>query len=103
MSELLYPEGAYVPPRPPQDHIDARIQAFENANFLCTVQQEGCTENAPFAHQKKLIIKDGSSGYERYVDGVMQTSNNLVVCCPSCHRWIHDNQQEATSLGYLNR
>lgn len=102
MSELEYPEDAYFP-RPPQDHIDARSQAFGQSGFVCTVQKHGCTEGAPFAHQKKLIIEDATSGYERILDGVMQTAENLVVCCPSCHRWIHDNREEATSLGYLDR
>jgi len=92
-----------VTARPPQDFFDARAEAFDAVDWECTVKKDGCTTKALIAHQKKLIIGDGRIGYERQVEGVMQTADNLVVCCPSCHFWIHKNPIEATALGYLDR
>jgi len=103
MIEPTYPEGAYIPPLPPQNVLDARNQAFENANFICTVQVDGCTTKGVFAHQKKLIILSGREDYAYTNKSVLQYPDNLVVCCGVCHKWIHNNQEEATALGYLDR
>ncbi len=89
--------------RPPQDFFDARAEAFDAVGWESTVKEANCTLEAKIAHQKKLIIGDGRTGYQRQIDGVMQTADNLVVCCPSCHSWIHENRVEATALGYLDR
>jgi hypothetical protein len=89
--------------RPPMDFFDARAEAFDAANWECTVKKDNCTTKAKVAHQKKLIIGDLRTGYQRKIEGVMQTADNLVVCCPSCHSWIHNNTVEATALGYLDR
>jgi hypothetical protein len=90
-------------PRPPEDFFNARREAFDSANWQCTVRQDGCLDTAVFAHQKKLIIGEMDENYERKIDGVMQTADNLVVCCQVCHVWIHNNHEEATALGYLDR
>lgn len=89
--------------RPPLDFFDARQEAFTNADWQCVVKKDGCLLKPDYAHQKRLIIGDGLSGYERKISGVLQTADNLVVCCQSCHRWIHQNPVEATTLGYLDR
>lgn len=89
--------------RPPQDFFDARMEAFQSAEHKCTIQMDDCKEIALVAHQKKLIIGDAASGYERKIPGVLQSADNLVICCSSCHHWIHQNPEEATALGYLDR
>jgi len=96
-----YPENAYIPPIPPEDQLYARTAAFEEANYECVVKKPDCLTVALFAHQKQLRIL--SPDYTHAIDGVLQTSDNLVICCKNCHRWIHENEQEATELGYLNR
>ena len=88
---------------PPKDCIDARIEAFSLANWECTVKKDNCLTQPVLVHQKKLIIKNGITGYERVVDGVMQTADNIVPCCPMCLSWISNNPEEATTLGYINR
>jgi hypothetical protein len=92
-----------VTARPPQDFFDARAEAFDAVDWECTVKKDGCTTKALVAHQKKLVIGDAKTGYQRQTEGVMQTADNLVICCPSCHNWIHKNRVEATALGYLDR
>lgn len=89
--------------RPPMDFFDARTEAFDAVDWKCTVKKDNCTTEARVAHQKKLIIGGLKVGYQRQIDGVMQTADNLVICCPSCHSWIHKNRVEATALGYLDR
>lgn len=42
------------------------------------------------AHHRKLRRRGGDDSAE-----------NLMVCCPPCHKWIHDNPAEATHLGYM--
>ncbi len=90
-------------PRPPEDFFSARREAFDSADWQCTVVKNGCMGRAVYAHQKKLIIGEMDEGYERKIDGVMQTADNLVICCQFCHVWIHENPEEATALGYLDR
>jgi hypothetical protein len=92
-----------VTARPPQDFFDARAEAFDAVYWECTVKKDGCTTKALVAHQKKLVIGDAKTGYQRQIEGVMQTADNLVICCLSCHNWIHKNRVEATALGYLDR
>jgi len=100
--EPSYPEGAIIVGIPPEDDSQARNEAFELANRSCTVLKPGCTTYALFAHQKQLRIL-GAPDYARSNPEAFQTSDNLVVCCPNCHLWIHNNPEEATSLGYLDR
>jgi len=45
----------------------------------------------------------GAEDYSHVDKNVLQYPENLVVCCGLCHKWIHDNQEEATALGYLDR
>lgn len=97
-----YPDGAVIVGLPPEDDCQARNEAFELADRLCTVVKPGCTTNAIFTHQKQLRIL-GAPDYARSDPDSIQTADNLVVCCPNCHKWIHDNPAEATSLGYLDR
>jgi hypothetical protein len=92
-----------VTARPPQDFFDARAEAFDAVDWECTVKKDGCTTKALVAHQKKLVIGDAKTGYQRQIEGVMQTADNLVICCQSCHNWIHKNRVQATALGYLDR
>ena len=87
----------------PTDFIDARAEALEAANGECVVKKDNCITQPVVTFQKKLIITNGINGYERVTDGVMQTSDNLVVCCPFCRCWIDSNPEEATALGYLDR
>jgi hypothetical protein len=87
----------------PKDFINARAEAFETSNWECAVKKDNCTTKPVVISQKKLIITNGINGYERVTDGVMQTSDNLVVCCPFCRCWIDSNPEEATALGYLDR
>jgi Zn-dependent oligopeptidase len=87
----------------PEDFVDARTEALEAANGKCVVKKDNCMTQPVLTSQKKLIITNGINGYERVTEGVMQTSDNLVVCCSSCHSWIDSNPEEATALGYLDR
>lgn len=89
--------------KPPQDFFDARAEAFGLAGWKCVVKKDSCLDEAIVAHQKKLIIGDAASGYERKIPNQLQVASNLVVCCTKCHSWIHNNQEEATQLGYLDR
>jgi hypothetical protein len=81
-----------------EDDIKARTLAFSNASNECVIKKEGCETVAIVSHQKQLRYKDGV----HILPDALQTADNLVICCFNCHRWLHNNQEEAMALGYLS-
>lgn len=88
-------------PEFPESLISARLAAVERAGGpFCELSLANCSIYAPIIHQieQRYII---SSGYKD--PKKIQTADNLLVLCLSCHKWIHNNKEEATALGYLDR
>jgi hypothetical protein len=77
-------EVSQVRPPMPQSVIDARLEAFNRAGHpetLCEVNSPNCDEMGTIAHQKES--RYGFFGYRE--SGVVQTSDNYVICCALCH------------------
>lgn len=98
--EPEYPDGALFCPIPPPDDAASRTEALLLADNQCTVKQSDCLGNIALRmHQIELRVVRG----EHLDPKILQTTDNIVVCCMACFDWIRNNQEEAKQLGYLHR
>lgn len=90
------PEKTYAQRK--AEYIDAYETAKLNSNESCTLSLEECEgDNSYFYEKERRVIRG-----EYVTEGMVQTADNLIFCCNNCYHWVFYNQEEATTLGYLD-
>lgn len=69
----------------------ARRDAMHRSGGRCHASiAQTCSGHAEHVHHMKLRSQGGTNEL-----------SNLLVCCFSCHEWIHRNPEEAAKKGFL--